>query len=190
MRLAPPTGGYVEVCCGPMMSGKSSELIRRVRLAQIAGKRVVVCRPRIDDRYAADAVATHTGETMQAVLVDDVGDILSASEGAEVVGIDEAQFLTEELVPLTRRLADAGVRVVVAGLDQDFRGEVFGPMGRLLATAEFVDKYQAVCQVCKGPATMTQRLIDGEPAPPDSPIVLVGAAEAYQARCRGCHRIG
>ncbi len=190
IRIPPQRGGWLEVICGPMFSGKSEEMIRRLRRAEIAGQRVVIFKPRIDDRYDATDVVSHAGARMRAVPVSSVAEIAAGAEGHEVVGIDEAQFLGDGIVEAALELADRGVRVVVAGLDQDFRRLPFGPMPELLSHAEFVDKLQAVCHRCGGPATTTQRLVDGQPAPYSGETVVVGAAEQYEARCRGCHEAG
>ena len=190
IRIPPRRGGWLEVICGPMFSGKSEEMIRRLRRAEIAGQRVVIFKPRIDDRYDATDVVSHAGARMQAVPVSSVAEISAHSEGFDVVGIDEAQFLGDGVVAAALELADRGARVVVAGLDQDFRRLPFGPMPELLVHAEFVDKLQAVCHRCGGPATTTQRLVDGRPAPYSGETVVVGAAEQYEARCRDCHEPG
>ena len=190
IRIPPQRGGWLEVICGPMFSGKSEEMIRRLRRAEIAGQRVVIFKPAIDDRYDASDVVSHAGARMQAVPIRSSAEIAAKAEGFDVVAIDEAQFLGEGVVLTALALADRGVRVVVAGLDQDFRRLPFGPMPELLSHAEFVDKLQAVCHRCGGPATTTQRLVDGEPAPYSGDTVVVGAAEQYEARCRGCHEPG
>jgi thymidine kinase len=173
-----------------MFSGKSEEMIRRLRRAEIAGQRVVIFKPLIDDRYDGTDVVSHAGARMRAVPISSVAEIGTYAEAIDVVGIDEAQFLGEGVVATALELADRGVRVVVAGLDQDFRRLPFGPMPELLTHAEFVDKLQAVCHLCGGPATTTQRLVDGRPAPYSGETVIVGAAEQYEARCRGCHEPG
>ncbi len=190
IRIPPQRGGWLEVICGPMFSGKSEEMIRRLRRAEIAGQRVVIFKPQIDDRYDATDVVSHAGARMRAVPVTSVAEIAERAQGFDVVGIDEAQFLGEGIVERALDLAERGVRVVVAGLDQDFRRLPFGPMPELLSHAEFVDKLQAVCHRCGGPATTTQRLVDGQPAPYSGETVVVGAAEQYEARCRGCHEAG
>ena len=190
IRIPPQRGGWLEVICGPMFSGKSEEMIRRLRRAEIAGQRVVIFKPLIDDRYDATDVVSHAGARMQAVPIAAVSEIAAHAEGFDVVGIDEAQFLGEGVVAAALGLADDGVRVVVAGLDQDFRRLPFGPMPELLTHAEFVDKLQAVCHRCGGPATTTQRLVGGQPAPYSGETVVVGAAEQYEARCRTCHEAG
>ena len=190
IRIPPQRGGWLEVICGPMFSGKSEEMIRRLRRAEIAGQRVVIFKPRIDDRYDAADVVSHAGARMQAVPVSTVAEVVEHAQGFDVVGIDEAQFFEPAIVSTALALADGGVRVVVAGLDQDFRRLPFGPIPDLLSYAEFVDKLQAVCHRCGGPATTTQRLVDGRPAPYSGETVVVGAAEQYEARCRGCHEPG
>lgn len=173
-----------------MFSGKSEEMIRRVRRAQIAGHRVVIFKPRIDDRYDATDVVSHAGVRMQAVTVETVPELVSSSGGYAVVGIDEVQFLDAAIVGAALALADRGVRVIVAGLDQDFRRLPFGAMPELLAYAEFVDKLQSVCHRCGGTATTTQRLVDGRPAPYSGETIVVGALDSYEARCRDCHEAG
>ena len=190
-----PSGGWLEVICGPMFSGKSEEMIRRLRRAEIAGQQVVIFKPRIDDRYDAADVVSHAGARMRGVPVASVAELVARARGADgtpfdVVGIDEVQFFSPDVVPAALALADAGVRVVAAGLDQDFRRLPFGPMPELLARAEFVDKLQAVCHRCGGPATTTQRLVDGSPAPYSGATIVVGAKEQYEARCRDCHEPG
>ncbi len=180
--------GRIEVICGSMFSGKSEELIRRVRRAQIARQRVQVFKPALDDRYSRHLVASHDGSRLDAIPLHRSAEILEQlGDGVTVVAVDEAQFLDERLPEVVQELADRGVRVVAAGLDMDFRGEPFGPMPRLLALAESVDKLQAICMVCGAPASRTQRLVNGEPAHYSDPIILVGAREVYEARCREHH---
>ncbi len=174
--------GSLEVICGPMFSGKSEELIRRVKRALIARQKVQVFKPALDDRYDKAAVASHSQQKLDAQPVRDSSDIRSSLEpDTEVVAFDEAQFMDEGTVALCDELADRGVRVIVAGLDQDYTGAPFGIMPVLLAKAEFVSKLQAICVVCGALASRTNRLVHrgGQ--------VLVGAAEAYDARCRHCH---
>jgi thymidine kinase len=190
IRIPPQRGGWLEVICGPMFSGKSEEMIRRLRRAEIAGQKVVILKPMIDDRYDATDVVSHAGARMRAEPISSASEVLERAQGYEVVGIDEVQFLEVAVVDHALHLADRGVRVIVAGLDQDFRRLPFGPMPELLSHAEFVDKLQAVCHRCGGPATTTQRLVDGRPAPYSGETVVVGAAEQYEARCRGCHEPG
>lgn len=183
-----PSSGWIEVVCGSMFSGKTEELIRRVRRAQIARQKVQVFKPAMDTRYADREVASHNGMQVEAVPVEDPTQLRALIEpDTTVVAIDEGQFFDQDLVDLCENLADEGIWVIVAGLDMDFRGEPFGPMPQLMARAERVDKLQAICVVCGGPASHTQRLIDGRPAAYDDPVILVGASEVYQARCRGCH---
>ena len=174
---------------GPMFSGKSEELIRRVTRALIARQAVQVFKPAIDDRYDGIAVASHAGRTLEAEPVDDTADLRARLRaGTEVVAIDEAQFFDGALPGLVQDLADDGLRIVVAGLDMDFRGEPFGPLPVLLARAEHVEKLTAICR-CGRAATRTQRLIGGHPAHYDDPVILVGAQESYEPRCRSCHRV-
>ncbi len=173
-----------------MFSGKSEEMIRRLRRAEIAGQRVVIFKPQIDDRYGATDVVSHAGARMRAVPITSVAGVTEGAQGFDVVGVDEVQFLGEGVVACALDLAERGVRIVVAGLDQDFRRLPFGPMPELLSHAEVVDKLQAVCHRCGGPATTTQRLVDGLPAPYSGETVVVGAAEQYEARCRDCHEAG
>ena len=182
--------GQIEVICGGMFSGKTEELIRRVRRAEIARKQVQVFKPSLDARYAAEHVASHNGLRAVADPVDNTAQIAERVEPeTTVVAIDEAQFFDQGIISLCEGLADRGVRVIVAGLDMNFRGEPFGPMPALMARAEEVTKLQAICVRCGAPASRTQRLIDGRPAAYDDPIILVGAAEAYEARCRHCHQV-
>ena len=181
-------GGGIEVICGSMFSGKTEELIRRVKRAQIARKRVQVFKPAIDTRYHTEQVASHDGIRAAALPVADTSQIVDLLEpDAEVIAIDEVQFFDQKIIELCEALAAQGKRVIAAGLDQDFRGESFGPIPELLARAEHVDKLQAICVVCGSPASRTQRLIDGQPASYHDPVILVGATEAYEARCRDCH---
>ena len=183
------SGGWIEVVAGVMFSGKSEELMRRVRRATIARKRVQVFKSHLDDRYAGlMAVSSHDRRTVEAVPVDSSAQImLRLDPTAQVIAIDEAQFLDAGIVQVASALADRGRRVILAGLDADFRGEPFGPMPFLMAVAEVVDKLHAICVMCGNPASRTQRLIDGKPAPYDSPTIMVGAADSYEARCRACH---
>ena len=183
-------GGWIEVICGSMFSGKTEELIRRIKRAVIARQVVQVFKPSIDDRYDAVQVASHSGVYYSAAPVQGVGEMRAQiREDAEVVAIDEAQFFNTELLDFCRERAEAGQRVIVAGLDLDFRGEPFGPMPQLLAEAELVDKLQAICLVCGTPASRTQRLINGQPASFHDQIILVGATENYEARCRKHHEV-
>jgi thymidine kinase len=189
IRLLPERGGWLEVVCGPMFSGKSEELIRRLRRAEIAGQRALVVKPRIDDRYDIGHVVSHAGAKMRAVAVAKPEDVPGLADGYDAVGIDEVQFFPAEIVFVIDVLVARGTRVVAAGLDQDFRGRPFGSLPELLCRAELVDKLQAVCHRCGGPATMTQRLVDGYAAPADGATIVVGALDSYEARCRTCHEI-
>jgi thymidine kinase len=190
IRVPPQRGGWLEVVCGPMFSGKSEEMIRRLRRAEIAGQRVILLKPRIDDRYDVADVVSHAGVRMSAVPVDGCTELVARARTADVVGLDEVQFFEAAVVEAALTLVDGGARVIVAGLDQDFRREPFGPLPALLARAEFVDKLQAVCHRCGGPATTTQRLVDGRPAPYSGETIVVGALDTYEARCRDCHEPG
>lgn len=184
----PEAPGRIEAIVGPMYSGKTEELIRRVRRARIAGLEVQVFKPAIDDRYSVQQVSSHAGGRIDAILVTRAVEVLRTSAGAaDVVAIDEAQFFDEAIVRVCDILAGNGVRVIVAGLDTDFRGEPFIQVAKVMAIADHVTKLDAVCEVCGAPATRSQRIINGVPANFDDPIVLVGAKESYQARCRRCH---
>jgi thymidine kinase len=183
--------GWIEVITGVMFSGKSEELLRRVRRAVIARKRVQLFKSHLDERYGGiERISTHDGVQVDAVPVDSSLEIMRRVRAdTEVVAIDEAQFLDAGIVRVAGALADRGIRVVLAGLETDFRGEPFGALPQLLAVAEIVDKLHAICVVCGGPATRNQRLVDGRPAAYDSPTILVGGSESYEARCRHCHRV-
>lgn len=182
--------GWMELICGSMFSGKSEELIRRVRRTQFARQKTVVFKPAIDNRYSEEEVVSHNGTTVIAKPVAKSSDILSHLEdGVDVVAIDEVQFFDENIVNIAQFLADSGYRVILAGLDQDFRGEPFGPVPKLMSLAESVTKLQAVCAVCGQAASRTQRLINDYPANFHDPIILVGASESYEARCRHHHEV-
>jgi thymidine kinase len=181
----------MEVIAGSMFSGKTEELLRRVRRATIARKRVQVFKSHLDDRYAGLwAVSSHDRRTFDATPVDSSSQILLRLDPmAQVIAIDEVQFLDAGIVKVVAGLADRGRRVIMAGIDTDFRGEPFGPMPQLMAMAEVVDKLHAICVLCGSPASRTQRLLEGKPAPYDSPTIMVGAADSYEARCRACHQV-
>ncbi len=182
--------GSIEVITGSMFSGKTDELIRRLRRAAIARQKIQVFKPAIDNRYDSEKVTSHAGSDFEALPIRKAEEILENLEAdVTVVAIDEAQFFDEAILSITDKLADSGIRVIVAGLDMDFRGEPFGPMPALMARAERVDKLQAICMVCGEPASRTQRLVNGRPARYDDPVVIVGAAEIYEARCRKHHEV-
>jgi thymidine kinase len=182
--------GSVEVICGSMFSGKTDELIRRLRRAVIARQKVQVFKPAIDVRYAVEKVTSHAGNEFDAIPVKKAADIPSRLEkDATVIAIDEAQFFDDGIIQIVEQLAANNIRVIVGGLDTDFRGEPFGPMPILMARAEHVEKLQAICMVCGEPACRTQRLVNGKPARYDDPVVIVGAAEMYEARCREHHEV-
>jgi thymidine kinase len=173
--------GWIEVICGSMFSGKSEELIRRLRRAQIARQRVQIFKPRIDTRYAEDHIVSHSEQKIASQVVTDSKEIMDFIDiRTEVIGIDEVQFFDKEIVSVCNRLADMGKRVIVAGLDQDYMGRPFDPMPQLLAIAEYITKTLAICVRCGNPANRTQRLIQSEER------VVVGAADIYEARCRRC----
>ena len=174
-----------------MFSGKSEELIRRVRRAIIAKKKVQVFKSHLDERYAGIyRISSHDGRSVDAVPIDTPDQIAQLVQAeTQVVAIDEAQFLDPSIVELATTLANRGTRVILAGTDSDFRGEPFGPMPQLLAVAEVVDKLHAICVICGNPASRNQRLIGGKPARYDSPTIMVGSTEAYEARCRACHSV-
>lgn len=183
--------GSVEVICGSMFCGKTEELIRRLRRAEIAHQKVQVFKPAIDRRYdSGQKLTSHAGMAFDAIPIEKAAAILSHLDAdTTVIGIDEAQFLDPEIVPISQDLANRGMRVIIAGLDTDFRGEPFGSIPTLMAVAEYVDKLQAICMICGEPACRTQRLVNGLPARYEDPIVIVGASEMYEARCRNHHQV-
>jgi thymidine kinase len=184
-------GGWIEIVCGSMFSGKSEELIRRARRAKIAKQKVKVFKPFLDNRYAKDAVSSHNGENIEALRVEHPDDIWNCLDSdTQVVAIDEVQFFCPSIVAVCQELADKGKRVILAGLDQTFKAEPFGPMPQLMAIAESVTKLHAICVICGEEASRSQRIIDGKPASEDSPTILVGASESYEARCRHCYEKG
>ncbi len=182
--------GWIELICGSMFSGKTEEMIRRVRRAQIARQKIQVFKPNLDDRYAIERVTSHNGVGIEATGVDDANEILNLVESdTDVVAVDEVQFFGWKIADVCNTLASRGIRVIATGLDMDFRGEPFGPMPVMMAQAEKVDKLRAICVVCGREASRTQRLIDDRPAAYDDPVILVGASEVYEARCRHCHEV-
>ena len=182
--------GWIEVICGCMFAGKTEELIRRINVLSYARKNILVFKPKIDDRYSTTEIASHAGSKVPCIVISEAKEILDhVNYDTDVVAIDEVQFFDEDVVDICEYLADSGLRVMVAGLDKDFRCEPFGVLPDLLTRAEFVTKLTAVCAKCGAPATRTQRIINGKPASFNDPIVLVGAKEAYEPRCRHCHEI-
>lgn len=182
--------GWLEVICGCMFAGKTEELIRRINVLTFAKKKIIVFKPKIDNRYSETEIVSHAGAHVPCIVVEKADDILEyIEEDTDVVAIDEVQFFDEDIVNVCDYLADSGLRVMVAGLDKDFRGEPFGVIPDILTRAEFVTKLTAVCAKCGAPATRTQRMVNGKPASFDDPIVLVGAKEAYEPRCRHCHEV-
>jgi thymidine kinase len=184
-------GGRIEVITGSMFSGKTEELLRRLRRAEIAGQEVAAFTPSLDDRYGTEVIGSHAGREWEATIVDpeQPRDLFEYLDGEAVVAFDEANFFSNDLIEVCLDLADDDRRVVVSGLDRTFRGEPFEPVPQLLAHADYVEKLRAICVECGEPATMTQRLVDGEPAHEDDPTILVGAEESYEARCRECHEV-
>jgi thymidine kinase len=185
------TAGWVHVICGCMFCGKTDEMLRLLRRFSIAGRRVLLIKPRLDTRTDAIVVVSRSGAQHQAMAVEDASQIEALVGDADIVAIEEGQFFDEHLPEVVERLADAGKQVLVTGLDRDFRGIPFGPMPRLMALADQVTKLTAICVMCGEPATRTQRLIDGSPAPADSPLIVIGGLgdETYEARCRLHHEV-
>lgn len=179
-HFVPRNIGWIEVICGCMFSGKTEELIRRLRRAQIAKQQVAIFKPKIDVRYSPEHIVSHSEQSIVSHPVDNAAEILKLAEDAQVIGIDEGQFFKAELVDVCEDLANKGKRVIVAGLDQDYRGKPFEPMPQLLAIAEYITKTLAICVVCGNPADRTQRKIQQQDR------VLIGAKDIYEARCRIC----
>ena len=184
-------GGWIELICGSMFSGKTEELLRRVRRSEIARRRIQLFKPHVDHRFGRERVASHNGVARDdATVVEGAATLLDQVwPDTDVVAIDEIQFFDRAVADVCQALADRGMRVVAAGLDQDFRGEPFGPMPLLMALAERVDKLHAICVRCGASASRTQRLINGQPARFDEPVIYVGGSESYEARCRNCHEL-
>lgn len=191
MKGAMRIKGSLEIICGPMFSGKSEELIRRIRRAKIAKQRVAVYKHSLDNRTSIEHIASHNGTTIAAMHTKEVQVILDdvAAQETDIVGIDEVQFYSHDIISAIHALVNKGKQVIVAGLDTDFRGVPFGPIPTLLAIADTVLKLQAICSLCGYDAHHSQRLINGKPARFNDPIILIGAQEAYQARCRDCFEI-
>ncbi|MGE5436405.1 MAG: thymidine kinase [Syntrophothermus sp.] len=179
-----PNGtGWIEVIAGCMFSGKTEELIRRLRRAQIAKLNVKIFKPSIDLRYSDSSIVSHSEQSLPSIIIKDINDVLTLSNDAQVIGIDEAQFFSNDIIKVCNTLADHGKRVIAAGLDQDYRGIPFEPMPQLLSIAEYITKTLAICVVCGNPADKTQRKTLS------SERVVVGATDIYEARCRKCHYI-
>ena len=182
--------GWIETISGCMFAGKTEELIRRIKVLEFAKKEIMVFKPVIDNRYSETRVVSHAGSSVESYVVNDALEILEMIKPTtQVVAIDEVQFFDDNICAVCNELADRGIRVMAAGLDTNFKGEPFGPMPQLMTEAEFVTKLAAVCNKCGAPATRTQRIVNGKPASYNDPIILVGAAESYEARCRHCHEL-
>ena len=182
--------GWLEVISGCMFAGKTEELIRRIKTFEFAHQEIIVFKPKIDNRYSDDKVVSHAGSSVESIVVTKASEIMEhIKDTTQVVAIDEVQFFDDDVIAVTDILANRGIRVVVAGLDTDFRGEPFGVMPILITKAEFVTKLTAVCTKCGAPATRTQRIVNGQPANYNDPTILVGAREAYEARCCHCHEV-
>ncbi|MDO4198101.1 MAG: thymidine kinase [Erysipelotrichaceae bacterium] len=182
--------GWVETISGCMFAGKTEELIRRIQVLQFAKKEIMVFKPVIDNRYSETKVVSHSGSSVESYVIEKPIEILEkVTPTTQVVAIDEVQFFDDSVCDVANELADRGIRVMVAGLDTNFRGEPFGPMPKLITEAEFVTKLSAVCNCCGAPATRTQRIVNGKPASYYDPEILVGASESYEPRCRHCHQV-
>ena len=183
--------GWIECICGSMFSGKSEELLRRIKRGVIAKQKVLLFKPSIDNRYDENRVSTHNGNSYDSISIEKSSDILNFVKDIkyDIIGIDEIQFFDNDIVKIINKLADDGIRVIVAGLDMDFKAEPFHPMPEIMAISEMVTKLHAVCNKCGKEASRSQRLINGKPAKYDDPVVVIGASESYEARCRHCHEI-
>ena len=183
--------GWIECICGSMFSGKSEELLRRIKRGVIAKQKVLLFKPSIDNRYDENRVSTHNGNSYDSISIEKSSDILNFVKDTQydIIGIDEIQFFDNDIVKIINKLADDGIRVIVAGLDMDFKAEPFHPMPEIMAISEMVTKLHAVCNKCGKEASRSQRLINGKPAKYDDPVVVIGASESYEARCRHCHEI-
>lgn len=182
MTLTPRESGWIEVICGPMFCGKTEELIRRLKRAQIAKMKTAIFKPRIDNRYSENHIVSHNQLKMESYLIDDAVEILEKADGAEVVGIDEAQFFEQNLIAVCHELSVNKKRVVVAGLDKDYQALPFGPMPEIMCAADYLDKLQAICVRCGEPAGFTQRIST------DDGQVVIGETDKYEARCRKCYQ--
>lgn len=182
--------GSLEVICGPMFSGKSEELIRRLKRTLLAGIPTVIFTPQIDDRYIKDHICSHDGKHLKAISITHAEEILEhITSETMIIGIDEVQFLQGDVVSIIMSLVADGKRIVCAGLDKDFKAESFGFIPELLALSDDVTKLTAICMKCGRPANFTQRLIEGQPASYNDPIIMIGASESYEARCRLCYEL-
>lgn len=183
--------GWIECICGSMFSGKSEELLRRIKRGVIAKQKVLLFKPSIDNRYDENRVSTHNGNSYDSISIEKSSDILNFVKDTkyDIIGIDEIQFFDNDIVKIINKLSDDGIRVIVAGLDMDFKAEPFHPMPEIMAISEMVTKLHAVCNKCGKEASRSQRLINGKPAKYDDPVVVIGASESYEARCRHCHEI-
>lgn len=183
--------GWIECICGSMFSGKSEELLRRIKRGVIAKQKVLLFKPSIDNRYDENRVSTHNGNSYDSISIEKSSDILNFVKDTkyDIIGIDEIQFFDNDIVKIINKLADDGIRVIVAGLDMDFKAEPFHPMPEIMAISEMVTKLHAVCNKCGKEASRSQRLINGKPAKYDDPVVVIGASESYEARCRHCYEI-
>lgn len=187
----PSKAGWIEVIVGSMYAGKTEEFLRRIKRIHYAKKDVLVFKPKIDNRYSSSEIVSHNNSRVESIEISEAKEIYEYTKDhlPYCIAIDEVQFLDNEIIDLAEYYADSGVRVLLAGLDKNFRGEPFGVVPELLARAEYVTKLEAICQVCGAPATRTQRIIDGKPASYYDPVILVGAKESYEARCRHCHEV-
>jgi len=180
MHIVKQHTGWIEVICGSMFSGKTEELIRRLRRAAIARQKVEIFKPKVDNRYSATEIVSHDKQKIKSRIIEAPEEILKYALESQVVGIDEAQFFDESLIKVSQTLANMGKRVILAGLDQDYMGKPFGPIPQLLAVAEYITKTHAICVICGNPANYTQRTTQ------DKDKVIVGAGDIYEARCRNC----
>ena len=183
MRITPINSGWIEVICGPMFSGKTEELIRRLVRSQFAKQKVAIFKPKTDDRYSDDFIVSHNKRRIKSIIVDSSKEILNYKDKADVFGIDEAQFFGKNLIKISNDLANSGKRVVIAGLDKDYSANSFGPIQELMIDAEYVTKVNAICMSCGNPASFTKRISS------EKDLVVVGEADKYEARCRNCFKI-
>ena len=180
MRISPINSGWIEIICGPMFSGKTEELIRRLVRCQFAKQRVAIFKPKTDNRYSEDFIVSHNKRKIESIIVTSEKEILNFKDKADVFGIDEAQFFGEDLVEIANQLANSGKRLVIAGLDKDYSAKSFGPMQQLMTDAEYVTKVNAICMLCGNPASFTKRISN------EKKLVVVGETDKYEARCRNC----